>query len=190
MAVLTVNDLYIKEIDRHITCEFQEGITYLKGKNGSGKTLFLDYLSGLRGNQGIDNNIYMRQNFTFYNRLTVQEYIHFIQDLSGNSRQHFVDFLQSYYPEMDFERYKKKRLGMLSGGEKRLIYVLSILSIKRDWYILDEPFANIDQETKEDLLTIITAIRQNQKANFILTSHEPMDFNQLHTLDFNALLKA
>ena len=46
--MISVENLYIKEIDRTISVKFSKGINFLKGSNGSGKTLLLDYLSGLR----------------------------------------------------------------------------------------------------------------------------------------------
>ena len=70
--MISVENLYIKEIDRTISVKFSKGINFLKGSNGSGKTLLLDYLSGLRklkNKKNIKNqnsNVYMRQNFSFY----------------------------------------------------------------------------------------------------------------------------
>jgi len=65
--VISVENLYIKEIDRTISVKFSKGINFLKGSNGSGKTLLLDYLSGLRklkNKKNIKNqnsNVYMAQ---------------------------------------------------------------------------------------------------------------------------------
>lgn len=159
--MISVENLYIKEIDRTISVKFSKGINFLKGSNGSGKTLLLDYLSGLRklkNKKNIKNqnsNVYMRQNFSFYTKITAYEFINFIEKLNGYSVQHFFDFLEEYVPNYDFNLYKAKKLGLLSGGERRYLYILAILSIERDLYILDEPFSNIDQETKEQLIKLI-----------------------------------
>ncbi|WP_258081457.1 ATP-binding cassette domain-containing protein, partial [Enterococcus faecium] len=192
--VIVIENLFIKEIEREINCKFEEGITYLKGKNGSGKTLLLDYISGLRSplpkNSKISNNtscIYMRQNFTFYSRLTVNEFIHFIEGLTKESKRNFLYLLNTFFPNINFEKYKKKKLGLLSGGERRLIYILSILSIERKWYILDEPFSNLDQETREVLMVIIKTMNKEKKVNFILTAHENIPLDNLHVLDFNSI---
>lgn len=34
--MIVIENLFIKEIEKEINCKFEEGITYLKGKNGSG----------------------------------------------------------------------------------------------------------------------------------------------------------
>ncbi len=194
--MIKVQNLYIKEINSLINCEFKDGINYLEGKNGSGKTLLLDYIGELRSPSlqkgkivNGTSKIYMRQSFTFYNRLTVSEYIRFIQELSGEKIDCFQLFLQTYYPTLDFEQYKKSKLGLLSGGERRLVYILSILSVKKNWYILDEPFSNLDQEKKEALIEIIEKMCQQQKANFIITAHEPFNFDSLNIVNFDSILK-
>ncbi|AYY08357.1 MULTISPECIES: ATP-binding cassette domain-containing protein [Enterococcus] len=193
--MIVIENLFIKEIEKEINCKFEEGITYLKGKNGSGKTLLLDYISGLRNplpkNSKIINNnscIYMRQNFTFYSRLTVDEFIHFVEGLTNESKKNFLNLLDTYFPDINFEKYKKKKLGLLSGGERRLVYILSILSIERKWYILDEPFSNLDQETRDILMIIIKTMSREKKANFILTAHENLSLDNLHVLDFNSII--
>lgn len=127
--MISVENLYIKEIDRTISVKFSKGINFLKGSNGSGKTLLLDYLSGLRklkNKKNIKNqnsNVYMRQNFSFYTKITAYEFINFIEKLNGYSVQHFFDFLEEYVPNYDFNLYKAKKLGLLSGGERRYLYI-------------------------------------------------------------------
>lgn len=189
--MISVDNLYIKEIDRTISVKFSKGINFLKGSNGSGKTLLLDYLSGLRklkNKKNIKNqnsNIYMRQNFSFYTKITAYEFINFIEKLNGYSVQHFFNFLEEYVPNYDFNLYKAKKLGLLSGGERRYLYILAILSIERDLYILDEPFSNIDQETKEELIKLIEKIQYKQNSTFIITSHESLAFENINIFEFS-----
>ena len=194
--MISVDNLYIKEIDRTISVKFSKGINFLKGSNGSGKTLLLDYLSGLRklkNKKNIKNqnsNVYMRQNFSFYTKITAYEIINFIEKLNGYSVQHFFDFLEEYVPNYDFNLYKAKKLGLLSGGERRYLYILAILSIERDLYILDEPFSNIDQETKEQLIKLIEKIHYKKNSNFIITSHELLTFENMNVFEFKDISSA
>ncbi|GAA3253186.1 ABC transporter ATP-binding protein [Lactococcus lactis subsp. lactis] len=189
--MISVDNLYIKEIDRTISVKFSKGINFLKGSNGSGKTLLLDYLSGLRklkNKKNVKNqnsNVYMRQNFSFYTKITAYEFINFIEKLNGYSVQHFFNFLEEYVPNYDFNLYKAKKLGLLSGCERRYLYILAILSIKRDLYILDEPFSNIDQETKEELIKLIEKIQYKQNSTFIITSHESLTFKNINIFEFS-----
>ena len=194
--MISVDNLYIKEIDRTISVKFSKGINFLKWSNGSGKTLLLDYLSGLRklkNKKNIKNqnsNVYMRQNFSFYTKITAYEFINFIEKLNGYSVQHLFDFLEEYVPNYDFNLYKDKKLGLLSGGERRYLYILAILSIERDLYILDEPFSNIDQETKEQLIKLIEKIHYKKNSNFIITSHELLTFENMNVFEFKDISSA
>ena len=48
--------------------------------------------------------------------------------------------------EIEFERFKEMRgqlIRSLSGGERRFIEVMGVLSLKRRFYVLDEPFSGI-----------------------------------------------
>ena len=65
----------------------------------------------------------------------------------------------------------EKQWGLLSGGERKYLYSMVLLSLDREWYILDEPFAYLDTEKKEILWKVIEAFASEGKS-VILTSHE------------------
>ncbi|GEK35603.1 ATP-binding cassette domain-containing protein [Kurthia sibirica] len=178
--MITINKLKIKEINTFVTLNIYEGITYISGKNGSGKTLFLDYISKIRKAKtknisGNTNMIYMRQNFSFYNRIRVKEFIKFVYNLCEENYINFYSFLKRHHISIDIEKIKNTKMGMLSGGERKLIYILTILSLQRDWYILDEPFVNIDKETKKEIINLILQLKKENR-NFILTNHDDLPY--------------
>ena len=76
---------------------------------------------------------------------------------------------------------------MLSGGERRFIYMLTILSIERKWYILDEPFTNIDKDRRETLKEIIVSM-SNFGSNFIITSHDTFEIQEARTVQFEDIV--
>mgnify|MGYP002620082913 FL=1 len=59
----------------------------------------------------------------------------------------------------------------LSGGEKRRLAVASILAMKKDIIIFDEPYANLDYPGVCDLNALIQELHQNKKTVLLLT-HE------------------
>ena len=61
--------------------------------------------------------------------------------------------------------------GMLSGGERKFLYTAILMSIDREWYILDEPFAYVDKSKKKVIWAIINQKIKDGKG-IILTSHE------------------
>ena len=60
---------------------------------------------------------------------------------------------------------------LLSGGEKRRLCVASILAMKRNILIFDEPYANLDYPGVCDVNALITQLHKQKKTIIILT-HE------------------
>jgi cobalt/nickel transport system ATP-binding protein len=56
----------------------------------------------------------------------------------------------------------------LSGGEKRLISLATVLSMEPEILLLDEPTAGLDEKTKNRLIGVLS----NPHLSFILISHE------------------
>lgn len=173
---IEINDLKISELNKIYNFKVYPGITWLKGENGSGKTLVLDAISGVRktheGRISFSGSlIYLNQIMYFSDRLRVRDFIKFIYLLDGKSQWEgmFSKFLQGY--DIDLKDVWDKKMGQLSGGEKQFIYTLGILSFNRQWYLLDEPLIYVDTAKKKVLLDIIKA-KKEQGANVILTSHE------------------
>lgn len=191
IQLICVNELLIKEINAKVTLNIMNGITYITGPNGTGKTFFLDYLCKIRKypeNAITGNNhiIYMRQNFSFYSRLKVKEFINFVYDLCGEDKNDFYLFLEQNAIPFKIEQLKNTKLGMLSGGERRALYILAIFSLKREWYVLDEPFVFLDKEMKKLIIDIMCKLKNDNK-NIIFTNHEYFDYLEGkvdHMIDF------
>lgn len=60
---------------------------------------------------------------------------------------------------------------MLSGGERKFLYAVILLSLDRDWYILDEPFAFVDAARRAMLWEIMNG-KVSESKGIILTSHQ------------------
>lgn len=69
----------------------------------------------------------------------------------------------------------------LSGGEKQRVAIVRSWIIKPDIMLLDEPFANMDKESRFKSYELINQLHQDNIA-VLLTSHDPqesrLDFNQ------------
>lgn len=192
--IIEFDDLRISETGKVLKGEIYPGITYLTGKNGAGKTLFLDILSGLRAlPKGASivfskqDKIYMRQNFTCNFKLTVKEYLEFIFGLDNKKLDVFFSFIQTFYPDYDVHGILNKRIGLLSGGERQELYLLSILGMEREVYILDEPFSSIDIEKVKRLSELIESMSLFYGKSFIITSHITLNIDSLMVIDYEDL---
>lgn len=164
-------DIYIKNlqlpyIEKHVNLCIKRGLNYLKGNNGTGKTLMLDYISGIRKDKkavirGNESILYINQSIFFSDRLLCEDFLKFVYRMEGNIREvnMFEQFIERFTQENqsvdNVKKLLKKQWGMLSGGERKLIYILILMSIDREWYILDEPFAFLDTMKKNIIWEVI-----------------------------------
>ena len=122
------------------------------GKNGSGKSTFLDIVtSGIRPQKGtvetggtIKFGHYRQEGLTFDGQIRVIDVVKSIADIvqlsNGEkvSAAHFLNYFMFPYPMHHQFVYK------LSGGEKRRLYLVTVLMQNPNFLILDEPTNDLD----------------------------------------------
>ena len=159
--------------------DIPDGLNYLFGKNGTGKTMLFDAISGMASHSNytvlVDGTlVYLNQNNYFPSQLKVREYLTFIYLLDGmtDGLAYFKEFLSRY--DLNLQMSFEEKIGLLSGGERQFLYVLSILSLERTWYLLDEPFNSLDYESKEFIFYLLKEMKKQGKS-VLLTSHESLE---------------
>lgn len=178
-----------------ITVNFEEGeFTSIVGPSGCGKTTFLNMLGGLddptegsiiinstdisklNSRKLIDfrlNNIgFVFQSYNLIPVLTVKENIEFIMQLQGKSaeeRDKRVDILLEQVGLLD---RKNDRPNKLSGGEQQRVAVARALAAKPKFILADEPTANLDSKSTENLLDIMLKLNESEKMTFIFATHD------------------
>lgn len=150
--------------------------TGIIGKNGSGKTTFLNILTGIQtpdnGTIEIGETIcfgYYRQEGITFNAgdrvIDIVRDIAEVVDFDDGNRMTASQFL-SYFlfpPEMQYNFVEK-----LSGGEKRRLYLCTILMRNPNFLILDEPTNDLDIIT----LNVLEEYLHNFKGCVIVVSHD------------------
>ncbi len=148
----------------------------LIGPNGSGKTTFLDLLtSSVSPDSGsLDPGINTK--FGYYDQMsrplnTDTSVLEFIQKesetvaMADGSVVSAAKFLEMFgFPSS----YHRMELSRLSGGEKRRLYLLRILSGNPNFLILDEPTNDLDLQTLRKLEEYIIAF----KGCVMIVSHD------------------
>lgn len=177
---IIVKYLYISQCNKNIDITIEKELTFLKGGNGSGKTLLFDYLSGIKVEKeasitGNEDNIYICQNVFFYDRLKTKDFVKFVCQLDANGKrvESVVKEISelSESKEIDIKKLLNTQWGFLSGGERKFIYIIVLMSLEREWYFLDEPFVFLDQNKKEIAWKYIEKLRTKKKG-IIITSHD------------------
>lgn len=67
---------------------------------------------------------------------------------------------------------QKTTLGNASGGEKQKAYLAQALISKPDLLILDESTASLDIETKEEVMSLVAELNQEQGITVIFVTHD------------------
>ena len=158
------------------------------GINGAGKSTTINIMCGqlskdngsiLINNHDLDKDIdYIKRElgvvFQFSvldSALSVYDNLESRAALYGITGMEFKKRLMELANILDFEKLLKRRVGKLSGGERRKIDVARALFHKPKILILDEPTTGLDPQTRKTLWNVISNIRKNEKMTVFLTTH-------------------
>lgn len=155
--ILEVNDVSFNWGDQPILNHFSYTFKRFEkigivGRNGSGKSTFLDIVTGkirpqkgaLQKGETIHFGYYRQQGLQFDEQTTVIDVVKNIADVVklGNgdtiSASAFLNHFMFPYPSHYQSVYK------LSGGEKRRLYLVTVLMQSPNFLILDEPTNDLD----------------------------------------------
>ena len=174
-------------------------IKQIRGKNGSGKTTFLqvilNILESKAGEIFWEGKNIKKNLFNFYNettfimdqntssrKLTVLDNIDFWRGLSSSklTNEHILLLLETF----NLKKYKNIKVMYLSAGEIRKLELLRLILEQRKLWILDEPYNHIDDLSVEILnQTFIDHI--NKDGIVLFASHFNPSIDNIEIIDFN-----
>jgi cobalt/nickel transport system ATP-binding protein len=175
----------------------------LIGPNGAGKTTLLHLVMGLlkptcgeieifgktRKEEKDFIEVRKRIGFLFQDSddqlfcPTVEEDISFGPLNLGKSHEETRIIVSDTCNKLGLNGYEKKITHRLSGGEKRLVALATVVAMHPDCYLLDEPATGLDEATTEKLLKYL---KENTETYIIITHDR--DFLR-HTTDKIYVLK-
>ena len=174
---------------------FREGeFTSIVGPSGSGKTTMLNLLGGLDSPTGgeirIDNtditglksrklidfrlrNIgFVFQSFNLIPVLTAKENVEFIMQLQGVSKEKRDKRTLELLESVGLGDKVNTRPNKLSGGQQQRVAVARALASKPKFILADEPTANLDSKSAENLLEIMEKMNKEEHITFIFSTHD------------------
>ena len=146
------------------------------GRNGVGKTTFLNLMAGnLQPDSGVIEQgetlrigYYTQRGINFKPGQTVLECVQEVADVVKASDGHAISattYLNRFlFPHETFN----KRVDILSGGEKRRLYLLIVLMQNPNMLILDEPTNDLDIMT----LNVLEEYLSEFKGSLLIVSHD------------------
>ena len=171
---------------------FQVGqgeIVGLLGPNGAGKTTSFYQVVGLvkpddgdvflneinitklpmykRAKMGLG---YLPQEASVFRKLTVQDNIAAVLEMTKLSRAEQKEKLETLIEEFNLSHVRKSNGDVLSGGERRRTEIARALAVDPKFILLDEPFAGIDPIAVEDIQSIVTRLKY-KNIGILITDH-------------------
>lgn len=181
----------VNGIDLTIT---QGEFTAVVGPSGSGKTTLLNMIGGLdvptQGEIFIDdinigslssrelinyrlNHIgFVFQSYNLIPVLTALENVAFIMELQGIAKDERNSIAKELLEKVGIGDKSDIRPGDLSGGQQQRVAVARALASKPKFILADEPTANLDSKSTNDLLDLMLKMNQEYKTTFIFSTHD------------------
>lgn len=176
----------VNDVSFHV----QQGeIVGLLGPNGAGKTTSFYMIVGLiKPNEGKiflnDEEItnepmykraqkgigYLAQEASVFRKLTVEENILAILQMTKLSKEEQKNKLEELIDEFSLHKVRTNRGDLLSGGERRRTEIARALAANPNFILLDEPFAGVDPIAVEEIQSIVSKLK-NKNIGILITDH-------------------
>lgn len=178
-----------------IDLTFDQGeFAAIVGPSGSGKTTLLNIIGGLdlptQGNVIIDGvdicnlksskltdfrlkNIgFVFQAYNLIPVLTAKENVGFILELQKKPKKEIDKRSLELLEAVGLKDFIDKRPSKLSGGQQQRVAVARALASKPKFILADEPTANLDSKSTENLLDIMEELNRKENITFIFSTHD------------------
>ncbi len=185
----------------NVSISFEKGeFTALVGPSGSGKTTMLNLLGGLdqpsSGEVIVDgvridnlksgklmnfrlNNIgFVFQSYNLIPVLTAMENTEFIMSLLKWPKEKREQRAANLLKAVGLADKLKSRPSQMSGGQQQRVAVARALASRPKFILADEPTANLDSKSTENLLDIMEQLNREEDITFIFSTHDQRVINK------------
>ncbi|TAL53911.1 ABC transporter ATP-binding protein [Pandoraea sp.] len=156
----------------------------LLGPSGCGKSTLLNMIAGFEsassgrvivGGQQVDqpgaNRGMVFQQATLMPWLMVWENVAFYHKLQGRGKQERRELAQAYIDLVGLTGFENHYPSELSGGMSQRVGIARALLLNPDVILMDEPFAALDAQTKEELQQELVTIWQKSQSTIVFVTH-------------------
>lgn len=174
------------DVIKDFSLEVKDGeVVCLLGPSGCGKSTLLKILSGLDiafdGQlDGFENKriSYVFQESRLLPWLTVKDNLAYV--LEGHMPESELDdHIDTFLEKVDLLEFKNSYPNTLSGGMKQRVSLARAFSMPHDILLLDEPFQGLNLELKDQLMTLLESLIEQDKKTVIMVTH---DLNEAYRL--------
>ena len=190
----TQGDVKIRALD-HVSLEIgSSGFVCLSAPSGGGKTTLLNAIGGLEipdsgevwiDDKRIDNlgkadladlrlrNIgFVFQAYNLVPVLTALENVEFVMQIQGVDRSTRTELARDILREVGLEGLEDRRPAQMSGGQQQRVAVARAIVSGPALVLADEPTANLDSKTAEDLMELFVHLNERHSTTFVIATHD------------------
>ncbi len=176
----------------------------LVGPSGSGKTTILNLIAGLilptsgnlkhggrditsfsleeRTQHRLDYMGFIFQDYQLLPILTAAENVEFPLQLKGYSKLDIKERVDWALKQVGLENMGHRFPKQLSGGQQQRVSIARAIAGKPQLILADEPTANLDTKTAQEIIELFKKLNQEYKLTFIFSTHDQRLIDQVHTV--------
>jgi putative ABC transport system ATP-binding protein len=194
VAVQALTDINLDVPKKDFAC--------LSGPSGSGKSTLLNLIGGLdrptTGEISVDGKRvdqlgkselaalrlhrigFVFQAYNLIPVLTAIENVEFVMQLQGVAAAERAAKARAILKEVGLDGLENRRPGELSGGQQQRVAVARAIVSEPSLVLADEPTANLDSKTAENLMQLLRHMNQEHGVTFLFSTHDKlvMDFSR------------
>lgn len=186
----------VVEALRGLDLTIEQGeFTAIMGPSGSGKTTLLNLIGGMdtptsgrvtvsgkevssmsktqRSDLRRDHIGFIFQSYNLIPVLTAQENTEFVLLLQGKSEEERGARAKEILAAVGLAGMEGRRPAELSGGQQQRVAVARAIATKPTIVLADEPTANLDSETKAELIGLMRRMNEEEGVTFLFSTHDP-----------------
>ena len=188
LSVTALRDIDLKIDKGEFVC--------LSGPSGSGKTTLLNMIGGLDNSTAGEIHVdglrvdqmekaelaemrlhkvgFVFQSYNLIPVLTAQENVEFVMQLQGMHKNERAVKSRAILKEVGLEGMEDRRPAELSGGQQQRVAVARAIVSGPALVLADEPTANLDSKTAENLLKMMREMNETHQVTFVISTHDPL----------------
>ncbi len=194
----------VRAVDDISLSFFAGDFSVLAGSSGSGKTTLLNLIGGIDrpdpgevlidgisthkkseselANLRLQKIGFIFQSYNLLPVLTVYENVQFILQIRGIPNLSHADLILPVLKRLGLLELRDRFPSQLSGGQQQRVAIARAIVLKPAIVLADEPTANLDSETADNLLQLMQSLNQDDKVTFLFSSHDPEVIRRARTV--------
>ena len=185
----------VTALDQVDLCLDEGAFSVLAGRSGSGKTTLLNMIGLLdkldEGSLNISGQNVLQlsraeravyrlwhigfvfQSYNLIRVLSARENVAYVLQLRGVPAKERKRIADQWLYEVGLQGLEHRKPDELSGGQQQRVAVARALAGKPGIVLADEPTANLDSQTGEELMTLMRQLNESHGTTFLVASHDP-----------------